>query len=101
MFLEKLDIETGEEIILPYLIISRFDKMAYMNLLTFEERFNSYNNEKEVQKIFQPCNLEIVDIVEMSEQHYPQGENLLPKRFFPRTFNYFNGIENLEDVLLN
>ncbi|MEK6760476.1 MAG: hypothetical protein AABX93_00980 [Nanoarchaeota archaeon] len=101
MFLEKLDIETGEEIILPYLVISRFGKKAYMNVLTFEERFNSYNNEKEVQKIFQPCDIDIVDIVGIKEEHYHQGFNLLPKRFFPKIFNYFNEITNMEDILLN
>lgn len=89
------DIETDEIVVPPYVVLTRKDKSVYLNFYNFEERMNECMENPPAQNIFVRCALEVINEEDRKEMIKPQ---LIPKEFFPKTFEYF---QNVEKILLN
>ena len=90
------DIETGELLDFPYIILGKRDKKVYLNLDSYNERIRQSNENPPAQRIY--CILEFVNKKGAKESIEVLQ---LPKQFFPKTFDYFNDIKDMEKILLN
>ena len=80
------DIETDEIIIPPYVLLRTEHREVYMNFFNFNQRAAAFKEDEETSYETVKCDFNLIDC---DGKRRSCGVNLLPKRFFPKAYQYF------------
>ena len=87
---KEKDLETWDKITVPYFRLVRNEQSAYINSETYLRQLRKYQENKDHDKMFQ---LDKIQFIGSNGRIMIESVNSLPAQYFPKTHEYFTGLE--------